>query len=204
MGGAAEAEQVARWLATPPGRARLVAALDRRRLPSSLVDDLGQDVVLAALLAAEPIESPEAWATAVAARRAVDLVRARVRRPVTALDPWLDEPAPEPGPGPAEALELAGAGDEARRRLAGVVPVVVRSAALTSVTVAVDGVPLPPDCPQPGQGAAADDLPLWVGVWFAGGHDCWAADPGADTPAIRKRRSRALAAARTALAEAVR
>jgi len=194
------AEAVAAWVATPAGRARLLAALDRRRLPASLVDDLASDVAVAAFLADEAILEPAAWATTVAARRAVDLVRARARRPVVALDPWIDaglEPA-DPASGPD--VDLDRAGDDVRFALATVVPVAVRSAALTAVTVAVDDPPLPADCPQPGQGASSSDGPLWAGVWFAGGYGCWASP---DDAATRKRRSRAVAAARAALAGAM-
>jgi hypothetical protein len=194
--GASEAEAIEVWLRTPAGRARLHAALDRRRLPHALADDLAQDVLVAALLAPGPIEEPAAWATVVAARRAVDLLRARARRPVAELEPWIEPVEASLAPEDAVVGHL-GVADDARRALAGVVPVAVRSAALTAVTVAVDGVALPRDCPQPGRGAAAADAPLWAGVWFAGGHDCWA-EP--DTPAVRKRRSRAVAAARDALA----
>jgi hypothetical protein len=195
------AEAVAAWLATPEGRARVVAALDRRRLPASLADDLASDVVVDALGASEPIEEPAAWATTVLVRRSIDLVRARARRPVVSLDEWSDAGfeviADDTGP---EDVDLAPAGDAVRRALGAVQPVAVRSAALTAVTVAVDDPVLPADCPQPGAGASASDAPLWAGVWFAGGWDCWT-DP--DTPATRKRRSRAVSRARAALAEAM-
>ena len=195
------AEEVAAWLATPEGRARLAAALDRRRLPTSLLEDLAADVVVAALTAREPIDEPAAWATSVLARRAVDLVRARARRPVVALDAWLDagfEPFDE-GAGPDD-VALVGMGDELRRALATVLPVAVRSASLTAVTVAVDDAGVPGDCPQPGAGAAATDGPLWAGVWFAGGRDCWTVP---DSDATRKRRSRAVGRVRSALADAI-
>ena len=193
-------EQVAAWLRTPEGRARVVAALDRRRLPASLADDLASDVVVAALAASEPITEPAAWATTVVGRRATDLVRARVRRPVASLDEWGDAgfEVVDDVAGP-EDLAVGESGDHVRRALADVVPVAVRSAALTAVTVAVDDPPLPNDCPQPGSGAAAADGALWAGVWFAGGHDCWQPD----SPAARKRRSRAVGQARAALAEAM-
>ena len=195
------AEEVAAWLAGPEGRARVVASLDRRRLPASLADDLVSDVVVEALCAREPIDEPAAWATTVLGRRAVDLVRARSRRPVVALDPWIDagfEPVDDDAS--PETVALTGAGDDLRRALATVVPAVVRSAALTALTVAIDDPALPRDCPQPGAGAVAADRPLWAGVWFAGGHDCWTVP---DTPATRKRRSRAITRTRAALADAM-
>jgi hypothetical protein len=195
------AEAVAAWLATPEGRARVVGALDRRRLPASLADDLASDVVVAALGATEPIEEPPAWATTVLVRRSIDLARARARRPVVSLDEWADAgfEAIDDAAGP-DHVELEAPGDDVRRALAAVQPVAVRSAALTAVTVALDDPALPTDCPQPGAGASASDAPLWAGVWFAGGWDCWT-EP--DTDATRKRRSRAVSRARAALAEAL-
>lgn len=67
----------------------------------------------------------------------------------------------------------------------------VGSAAFAAITCAQHPeIDLAPDVPLP-DGNQKNAWPLWVGVFYSGRDDCFAA-VGAETPTIRKRRSRAI------------
>ncbi len=71
-------------------------------------EDVAQETVIRLAATEDPVENAAAWATTVATRLAIDVLRsARVRREAYP-GPWLPEPLLEdPGPGPAERAELA-------------------------------------------------------------------------------------------------
>jgi RNA polymerase sigma-70 factor (ECF subfamily) len=71
-------------------------------------EDVAQEAALRLSAAEGEIAAPAAWATTVATRLSIDLLRsARVRREAY-VGPWLPEPLlVDPGPGPAARVELA-------------------------------------------------------------------------------------------------
>lgn len=71
-------------------------------------EDIAQEVVARLSRAAEPIANREAWATTVATRLSIDVLRsARVQREAY-VGTWLPEPLlQDPAPGPAARAELA-------------------------------------------------------------------------------------------------
>jgi RNA polymerase sigma-70 factor (ECF subfamily) len=88
---------------------RVAFAVAYRMLGSvAEAEDVAQEVAIRLTAEDGAVESPAAWATTVATRLSIDVLRsARVRRE-TYPGPWLPEPVLEdPGPGPAERVALA-------------------------------------------------------------------------------------------------
>jgi DNA-directed RNA polymerase specialized sigma24 family protein len=200
------AEQADRFLRSSAGRALINHILATNRLPRFLADDLHQDALrrvwAATAEAAVDIDNLGGFVATVLQRAAVDIVRGRVRGP-QAMD-WqqvIDLDAPGWGwpfdgalPLDVEADALAGeslaAVRQAIHRGLAVDPA-SGAAALAYLTVAVDGAPVPSDCPQPAGGATPTEAAEWAALWYAGHRGCFVG-PAVPTasPAIRKRRSR--------------
>lgn len=94
--------------ATPTDPRGTAFAIAYRMLGSVAdAEDVAQETVLR-LSGERDVANPEAWATTVATRLSIDLLRsARVRRE-TYVGPWLPEPlVADPTPGPADQAELS-------------------------------------------------------------------------------------------------
>jgi hypothetical protein len=200
------AEQADRFLRSSAGRALINHILAINRLPRFLADDLHQDalrrVCTATAELAVDIDNLGGFVATVLQRAAVDIVRGRVRAPqaidwreVIDLDAagwgWpFDGPLPLDVEADAIASESLAAVRHAIHRGLAVDPA-SGAAALAYLTVAVNGAPVPPDCPQPAGGATATEAAEWAALWYAGHRHCFAS-PAIPTasPAIRKRRSR--------------
>jgi DNA-directed RNA polymerase specialized sigma24 family protein len=200
------AEQADRFLRSSAGRALINHILATNRLPRFLADDLRQDAVRRVWVATADspvgIDNLSGFVATVLQRAAVDIVRGRVRAP-QAMD-WqqvIDLDAAGWGwpfdghlPLDVEADVLSGESLAAVRRAIHrglAVDPASGAAALAYLTVAVDGAPVPPDCPQPAGGATATEAAEWAALWYAGHRHCFGG-PAVPTaaPVIRKRRSR--------------
>jgi hypothetical protein len=200
---------VATWLASPEGRAASARWVRRLGLPADLAEDVAQEVLVRTALATrqgEELRNPAAWANRLGAFVARDLLRGALRRPrpAEALDG--DEPADFAAHlDDVEAAVVAAdlAGGVRRAVVARVAPRPwVAAAALAQLAAAVDGAPVGPSCPQPAGGAGAHEAAEWAALWYAGQVRCFP-DPGAaESPAVRKRRSRAVGQVRALLHEA--
>jgi len=187
------------------------------RLPATLVEDVVQEALVAVLRAVEArreIDNVEAYVTRVVRNVVVDFVRGKANRPEAALlpgdpddeyDPFaeaVDERAlPE---GDVLAAEvLVDLRDAVSRRLAGDALAAAGALAVLAHRDPSGGATPADDCPQPRGGATPDEAASWVGLFYAGRRDWFAPDDdGADTPAIRQRRSRWARAQTAVLADA--
>lgn len=208
-GGVDDLSSVAAWLASPEGRQASARWVRRLGLPADLAEDVAQEVLVrtaAAVERGEVLRNPEAWANRVGAFAARDLLRGMLRRPRPVVGDDDEEASDISGrPDEVEAVVVAAelAGGVRRAVVARVAPRPwVGAAALAHLAAALDGAPVGRACPQPAGGAGPHEAAEWAGLWYAGQVRCFA-DPGAaETPAVRKRRSRAVAQVRLLLHEA--
>ena len=71
-------------------------------------EDIAQEVVARLSRATEPIANPDAWATTVATRLSIDVLRSARAQRESYIGTWLPEPLlHDPSPGPAARAELA-------------------------------------------------------------------------------------------------
>lgn len=71
-------------------------------------DDIAQEVVARLSRQTEPVDNPDAWATTVATRLSIDVLRSARMQREAYVGPWLPEPLlADPAPGPAARAELA-------------------------------------------------------------------------------------------------
>lgn len=188
--------------------------LRERRLPTALVEDVVQEALVAVLRAVEAgreIDNVEAYVTRVVRNVVVDFVRGKANRPEAALlsdddvDPFaevVDEGAlPE---GDVLAAEvLVDLRDAVSRRLAGDALAAAGALAVLAHRDPSGGATPADDCPQPRGGATPDEAASWIGLFYAGRRGWFVEDDdGADTPAIRQRRSRWARAQTAVLADA--
>jgi hypothetical protein len=214
------AEQADRFLRSSAGRALINRILSTNRLPRFLADDLRQDALrrvwAATFRAADAIDNIEGFVATVLQRAAVDIVRGRVRGPqaidwrqVIDLDAagrgWpLDGSLPFDVGADVLAAESLAAVRRAIHRGLGDDPA-AGAAALAYLSVAVDGAPVPSDCPQPIGGATAIEAAEWAALWYAGQRGCFASPSvRRASPAVRKRRSRFVRRFRNRLAVTAR
>jgi hypothetical protein len=194
------------FLTSEDGQRYLAAILRRHRLPSALDADLETIVMSEAartLAAGGEILAPVAWARQRAASRAVDLVRGRIRRPVTSLEELAEQAEPRPLDTDADEIDDRRP-DAVRRRLLEVSPLWIAAAAVAVLARVVDGAPLVAECPQPKAGAGPVDAAHWAGLWYAGQVSLFPADGQPSSRALDQRRSRAVRAVKAGLAAAAR
>jgi hypothetical protein len=197
------AERAAHFLRSPAGRATIHRTLTARQLPRSLADDLIQDVlgrVCAAAGQGVAIDNVEAFATRLAQRSAVDIVRGRIRHPqlvdLRGVDPDAEvqgQPFAVASPLDVEADALAGEALAAVRRLVHhrlAADPSAGAAALAYLAVMVEGASPGDRCPQPLAGASPDEAAEWAALWYGGRRDCFAGDATTTPATVRKRRSR--------------
>jgi hypothetical protein len=188
------------YMGSDAGKAAVLDALSRRRLPGFLDTDVEEAVLGEAarfLRKGGEISSAAGWCRARITARAVDLVRGTIRDErrwgvrvpfdeEVLGDVFEDDGGDETGPvGSWEDRD--GNLDEVRRGLlaAGSEDGAV-AGALTFVSVVGDGAAAVPECPRPGAGADESEKAIWVVLWYLGLRDCF----GAGNTAA-KRRSRA-------------
>jgi hypothetical protein len=200
---------VATWLASPEGRQAADRWVRRLGLPADLADDVAQEVLIRTAVAVargEVLRNPAAWANRAGTFAARDLLRGALRRPRSAPAPDVEDPREISAF--ADEVEAVAVGAElatgVRRAVAARVTARpwVGAAALAHLAAAVDGAPVGPRCPQPAGGAGPMEAAEWAALWYAGQVRCFADPGGAETAAVRKRRSRAVAQVRALLHEA--
>jgi hypothetical protein len=184
------------YVGSDEGQRRVSAALERRRLPSSLDTDIEEAVLSEArrfIMRGSLIESVPGWCNARIAARSIDLARGVIRKEKR-LGVQADEAELEHL---AEPEELPVGGDLGGLRLV-VLDLDERpediSAALTFITRVADEANLSSQCPQPDAGATPTEAAWWAGLWYAGRHECFGSGN-----TITKRRSRAMARVRALL-----
>jgi hypothetical protein len=198
------------FLRSSDGRAMVTRALQRRGLPLDLRDDLVGEVMRRVIAAAttETIENPAGFATHAAQYAAADLLRGELRRPLPLLPT-----AAEADDGELQATDDTEAASIAHAALQTLRDALFDTAynapsrvgaALAYLAASVDDAPVGPQCPAPIAGAGEREADEWAGLWYGGRHDCFPVDGGKDKPALRKRRSRAVAQMRAALIDAAR
>jgi hypothetical protein len=199
------------WLQSTEGQSMISRTLQAHRLPSSFDADVERMVLRSAATATSRgarIDSAPAWATSCLRNRVKDLLRSpmskRAPRRDRPHDDLTDDEArfgADTGDGAIERFETSQVADEVRRQLlmTGTHGWQV-AGGLAVLAVGVDGAEPGARCPRPVGGAGELEAGNWAGLWYAGRHDCFDAD--ADTDVVRKRRSRAAAALRSALVEA--
>jgi hypothetical protein len=198
------------FLRSPDGRAMVTRALRSRGLPLDLRDDLVGEIMRRVLTAAarETIENPPGFATHAAQYAAADLLRGELRRPVPLLPTAPDDDAAvevADDAEPADARVVARAALQTLREAlfdnayAGPTQV---ATALAYLAASVEDAPVGSQCPAPLGGAGEREADEWAGLWYGGKHDCFGGAAVHDGPAVRKRRSRAIAQMRAALVDA--
>lgn len=220
----AQRDEALGWLLSADGSAAARRLAARHRLPAAVADDLVQDAAVRLVVTFEGRGEPfeEGFVAGAYARRTLqtatlDLLRGDRRRPVAA---WLGLPEDGESGGPDPLVALADPGpdlaalalsplleDGCRRALAGLLAPHpwAGAAALVVLTLGCHpGVAPAPGTPAPAGGAGADQALVWAGLHYAGEAACFPGPGGADTPAIRQRRSRRIAAVRALLADAAR
>lgn len=214
-------ERAMAFLQKPSGRAMVDRRVARYGLPGDLADDVIQDTLVRSLQAerrgTEP-DNVEAFVTTLVQRSARDLLRGHLRRPEGYLAGPADDdatwdPADLAGDtDPAtrlvtaeDAAELGGRVDAVRAELVGglVRGAHASAAALTVLAIVHDAAEPAADTPRPAGGVAAEERIWWAGVFYGGPDGCFGTDDRAPNATTRKRRSRALAATKAALAHAV-
>lgn len=197
-------EGMRQFLASSKGRAMVRRALDHNALSHQLADDVAQEVLrrtLTQLARGTAIDNVEAFATTVAQRASIDVLRGEMRQPRSFDDIELEEW--EYGAAAAADVDVDAAlmARGVRRALhSNAEPVPPRAAAaLTYVSVRVEGALVGDGCPQPGKGAGPDDAAAWAGLYYAGQDDCFGS-----SEKHRKRRSRAVADMHAMLRDAAR
>jgi hypothetical protein len=203
-------DAVAGWLASPEGRRAAQRWVGRLGLPAHLADDVAQEVLARTVAAAaegQVPRNPGAWANRLGAFAARDLLRGALRRPrpAGALQDGDDQAGLEATADEVEAVAVAAElASGVRRALAARVGTRpwVGAAALTHLAVAVDGAPVGARCPQPAGGAGPQEAAEWAALWYAGRVGCFPEAGERETPAVRKRRSRAVAEVRAMLGAA--
>jgi hypothetical protein len=197
-----DVEGVRHFLASPRGRAMVRRALDHNALSHQLADDITQEVLrrtLTQLARGTVIDNVEAFATTVAQRASIDVLRGEMRQPRSFGDIELEEW--EYGAVDARDDDVGAAlvATGVRRALhSKAEPVPARAAAaLAYLCVRVDGALVGDGCPQPGKGAGPDDAAAWASLFYAGRDDCFGS-----SETHRKRRSRAVADMRAMLRDA--
>jgi len=199
---------VARWLMSADGQAMVRRELRRCGLPDSYDADLAEMTEHAAQRMADrgqPIHSIPAWTTHTFRRRAMDLLKSpahRRRKPLDELS--ADSTHVDTADSIADllaALQLS----EIRRHVGHADrhphgwPV---SAALSFLSVAIDGCAPGRCCPAPIGGADEYDAAHWAALFYAGETGCFAANGTPDTATIRQRRKRRIDTVRAVLADA--
>ena len=212
-------EQATAFLLGDQGRSIVRRWLSRYRLPTHCFDDVIQDALIRVLTAEDRGMKPDnvdAFVTTVVQRAARDLLRGRLRRPEGHLaDPPAEGEAwdfADDTAGPAqialdsEAIAALGEQVDATRHVLGAsLASKAHPAAMSLAVLAIvhgDAVPAD-DCPTPASGVGAEEGVWWAGVFYAGPDGCFAIDGEPEHAAVRKRRSRAINAAKSALAAAV-
>lgn len=198
------------WLAGAEALAAARSELARRRLPTSLADDVVQDAARRVIetMRRRRVPFPElrvgAYARRAVQHAAADVLRttrrhsvpdsleslssepdrlaelADPRDPLEALVPHLDSHALEDGCRRAVHALLA------PRVWAGAASLVVLTLAYHALAEAG------PDVPRPDPAAGEERAWEWAGLFYAGREDCFPGPSGRDDAATRKRRSRAL------------
>ena len=198
-------EGVRQFLVSPAGRAMVRRALDHNALSHQIADDVTQEVLrrsLTQLARGTVIDNVEAFATKLAQRASIDVLRRDLRQPRSfddiELDEWEYGAVAAVDDGDVEAALMA---RDVRRALhSKAEPVPARAAAaLAYFTVHVEGTPVGDGCPRPGKGAGPDDAAAWAGLYYAGRDDCFGS-----SEKHRKRRSRAVADMHAVLLDAAR
>lgn len=183
------------WLSTAAASGTARRTLQGQRLSTSLADDVLQEARLRVWRLeerhAEAPDAPEAVARRAIHRAVGDLSRRRFRRPVE--EHWdFDDPI-----GVADAPPGSDEDDTRRAVIAAKTAASMRAAALAKITFAFHpDVPVPLAAPQPADGGD-DQRTDWAALWLAG-ERCFPPDD----PAVRKRRSRAIATLRLLLGQA--
>ena len=200
---------VATWLASPQGRQAADRWVRRLGLPADLAADVAQEVLVRTTVAVgrgEVVRNPAAWANRLGAFAARDLLRGALRRPRPGPEADADDPLELPTR--TDEVEAVAVGADlasgVRRAVAAHVGARpwVGAAALAHLAAAVDGAPVGSRCPQPAGGAGPLEAAEWAGLWYAGQVRCFAEGGAAESSAVRKRRSRAIAQVRALLHEA--
>ena len=195
-------EGMRQFLASPAGRAMVRRALDHNALSHQLVDDVTQEVLrrtLTQIARGTVIDNVEAFATTVAQRASIDVLRGQMRWPRSFDDIDLEEWEYGAVAGEDSDVETGLMARSLRIVLhTKAEPVPARAAAaLAYLTVHLEGTPVGDGCPQPGKGAGPSEAAEWAGLWYAGRDDCFGSEGK-----HRKRRSRAVADMHTTLREA--
>lgn len=199
---------VATWLASSDGRQAAARWVRRLGLSADLAADVAQEVLVRTTVAVrggEQLRNPAAWANRVGAFAARDLLRGALRQPRAVL-PEAEDPVELAARADDVEAVAVGADLAAAVRRAVATRIAPRpwvgAAALAHLAAAVDGAPVGPRCPQPAGGAGPAEAAEWAGLWYAGQVRCFAEAGVTETPAVRKRRSRAVGQVRALLHEA--
>jgi hypothetical protein len=197
-------EGVRQFLASPAGRAVVRRALDHNALSHQIADDVTQEVLrrtLTQLAKGTVIDNVEAFATTLAQRASIDVLRGDLRQLRSFDDIELDEWEYGAVAVADDDVETALMARDVRRALhSKAEPVPARAAAaLAYFTVHIEGTPVGDGCPRPGKGAGPDDAAAWAGLYYAGRDDCFGS-----SEKHRKRRSRAVGDMKALLLDAAR